>query len=272
MLLASILALLAAGCSTFLEGPEQIIIPTNTPSPSPSPTITVQWFPATPTPEPVQPVETQTPLDMKPGIGEVLLSDHFVVESHWNLGRSQVGSMALGNEDLTLAISQPKGLLLTLRDAPIFDDFELSINSEASLCKNNDHYGIVFRANSYQDYYRFMVSCAGMIRLDRVRSGVNNTLYNWTPSGNVPPGAPVSLKLGVWALGHEMRFFINDTFQFSIRDEAFTSGRVGLYARSTEATALTISFSHLLVHGLDKEAVEKSMNTITPTITATERP
>ena len=274
ILLTLMLSSLVYGCSSLADEPDDSdLAATYTPKPSPSSTITIQWFPATATQGPIiKPTQTLTPVDMEPGISQALFSDQFDVTSHWNLGQSPIGSMAFGQNELTLAIAKPQGVLTSLRDGPVLDDFEFSVKTEASLCKTNDHYGIIFRAASNQDFYRFMVSCAGNMRLDRVRSGITNPLVNWAPSGQVPPGSPVSLKLSVWALGHDLRFFINDTYQYSVRDEAFSSGRIGLYARSTGTTAVTISFSDLVVHALDKEEAKRLDVTSTPTETPTKRP
>ena len=124
------------------------------------------------------------------------------------------------------------------------------MTTEASLCKENDYYGLLVRAISYQDYYRFSIGCNGKIRVDRVKGGNTVTLYNWSISGQVPPGAPVILTLGVWARGNEMRFFINDVFQFGVTDAIFPRGRLGVFARSMGSTAVTVSFSNLIVRSL----------------------
>ena len=44
-----------------------------------------------------------------------------------------------------------------------------------------------------------------------------------------------------------MRFFINDEYQFSVRDPLLASGRLGVFARSAGDTAVTVNFSNLVV-------------------------
>jgi hypothetical protein len=183
-------------------------------------------------------------------VEDEIFSDQFDAPQHWNLSVSAIGSMALGLDNLTLAVAKPSGWLTSLRDGPVIDNFDLRLTTEASLCKETDYYGILLRANSYQDYYRYSIGCNGNIRVDRVKGGLTVPLYNWTLSGQVPPGAPVTMTLGVWARGREMRFFINDAFQFSVTDAVFQRGRVGVFARSMGKTAVTVSFSNLMVRSL----------------------
>jgi hypothetical protein len=45
-----------------------------------------------------------------------------------------------------------------------------------------------------------------------------------------------------------MRFFINDEFQFSINDRILATGLIGVFARSGGETAVTVSFSDLVVY------------------------
>jgi hypothetical protein len=67
----------------------------------------------------------------------------------------------------------------------------------------------------------------------------------------VPPGAPSSSRLGVWAVGNEMRFFVNNHYQFTISDPLLLSGSVGVFARSTIDWPLTVNFSDLVIYSVN---------------------
>jgi len=229
---------------------------TNTPQPSDTPlapqTATIVWFPATPT-------HTATPLpsiqptpEQRPGIEAILLEDDFKDPTQWSTTRTQAGSVAFGKQELTIAIAEPKSTLLSLRKAPELSDFYLEITTNASLCRQTDSYGLLLRAASELDFYRFMIACNGQLRLERIKGGQAVLLKDWTPSGQVLPGSPLVLRVGVWAYQNELRFFINDFYQFSARDTIFRSGRVGVYARSTGQNAVSVSFSGLAVYEIDR--------------------
>ncbi len=215
-----------------------------------TPTATPVWFPptATPTPFPTQ-VVTPTP-EQRPGVGEEIFSDDFEDPSMWALASGDQGTVALGENDLSIAIQSGKSYIYSLRKEPVLSNFYLEITVGPTLCNGLDEYGILLRASGNRDGYRFGLSCDGQTRLDRITGFETNNLLPWSISGAFPPGAPSLSKIGVWALGGELRFFINDTYQFSIRDPRIANGQIGVYARSSGVGSLTVLFSKLVVHKL----------------------
>lgn len=192
----------------------------------------------------------QPTVDEKPGLAAELLADDFTDPTQWSTGLTAAGSVAFGDQELTLAVSQPKGSLLSLRKTPFPGDFYLVLSVDLSLCRDGDAYGLLLRASSPADYYRFVISCSGQLRLERLKNSQLAILQDWIPSGQVPAGSPLLLRLGVWAAGSEMRFFINDEYQFSARDPVFTGGALGVFARAASDTPVTVSFSDLHVYAL----------------------
>jgi hypothetical protein len=192
---------------------------------------------------------TPTP-DPRPARGPELLVDDFTDSGHWQVVQSAAGSVAYGRSELTLAVRQSKASVSSLRDGPELGDFYLEITTKASLCRGDDTYGLLLRAASANDYYRFLINCNGELRVERILDGRSLPLQDWTQSGIVPAGSPVVLRIGVVASGRQMSFFINDLHQLDIDDRTHSSGRVGVYARSSGDSALSVSFSDLVVTGL----------------------
>jgi len=236
------------------------ITPTTTPTPllatdvsteAATITPTIVWFPPTETPTPY-PTRIVTPTeDMRPNMGDILYEDDFSSRTGWTLTHSQTGSVAYGNNELTIAIGETNAYLYSVHEQPIFGNFYLEITTEPNLCNDLDEYGVLFRVTPAIDYYRFSLSCNGQIRLDRVNDGQASSPQPWILSGAVPPGAPSSSRLGISAEGEEMSFFVNGQYQFSIRDPLLTSGGVGVFARSTNNTAVTVNFSDLVVYEIN---------------------
>jgi hypothetical protein len=110
-----------------------------------------------------------------------------------------------------------------------------------------DEYGLLIRYNSPVDFYRFSLSCDGRTRLDKLVGGVASSPQPWLGSTSIPTAAPSFSRLGVWAVGSEMRFFINDEYQFSVKDPVLSRGMIGVFARSGGETAVTVSYSDLVV-------------------------
>jgi hypothetical protein len=241
-----LLVLLVTACS---------VTSTAIPKPSDTPTLptvvdtpTIIWFPptATPTPFPT-PIVTPTP-DMRPKVGDVLFEDDFSDPKAWQLSQTESGSIALGKNELTIAIGEINTSLLTIREQPVFTDFYLEITASPSMCRGLDEYGVVFRVSPSIDYYRFSLSCDGQARLDRIVGDQASSPQPWMLSGAVPPGAPSSSRLGIAAVGSKMDFFVNGQYQFSVKDPLLASGSVGVFARSNNEMAVTINFSDLVVY------------------------
>jgi hypothetical protein len=239
---------LISACSVVSYEPTPIP-PTSTSTVTPTGTATIIWFPATetPTPRPTQVLEPTA--EMRPDIGEILVENLFSKPAQWRTGNFTSGNFTLVNETLTLAIQQPKMTQISLESQNVFRDFNLETKVSINLCRGEDVYGLVVRAASELDYYRFIVNCDGMGRAERVRSGQTTLMQDWMATG-IPPGAPQEITLGVWALGKELRFFANDAFVFSVSDPVFTEGRIGVFARASGENPVTISYSEMRVNAL----------------------
>jgi hypothetical protein len=185
---------------------------------------------------------------MRPSVGEIFFEDDFSSSESWLLGQSANGTVALGLNELTIAIIQPQTYLFSNRGEPVFSDFYAEITTNPNLCTGLDEYGLLFRMRSAGDFYRYSLSCDGQVRLDRVVGGSAGSPQPWLVSASVPRGAPSNSRLGIWAVGKELRFFINDEFQFSVSDPYHSSGSFGVFARSAGENAVTISFSDLKVY------------------------
>lgn len=188
---------------------------------------------------------------MRPGIGDILLEDSFKDSRQWSLTNMEGGSVAFGKAELTIAISKAREYLFSVRKELDFGDYYAEITANPNLCHDDDEYGMLIRVSPDLDYYRFSLSCNGRVRLDRIYQNQASSPQPWTPSGAFPPGAPSISRLGVWALGEEMRFFINDEYQFTARDPLLIRGGFGVFARSSSDQALTVNFSDLVVREIN---------------------
>lgn len=242
--------LLLAACLAGCSG----LIPTAyTPTPSSPPsteTPTIQWFPATNTPTVFAPPSTTPTLNPLPSVGELLFTDDFTDPKLWDTVSSGDASAQVEAGQLTLALNDDRLSIISLRTGPTLGDFYAEVTAVTSLCRGDDQYGVIFRASPGSNYYRFLLSCSGSVRLERVRNGLAEIIQNWAPSSDVPPGAPGEVKIGVWILGSEMHLLLNDHAQFTARDPVFHSGRLGFFAYASGDTPVIVSFRGLKVYAL----------------------
>ncbi len=185
---------------------------------------------------------------MRPKLGNILFEDDFTDAKGWQLSQTDIGSVALGKNELTIAIGETNATLSTTREQPVFTDFYLEITASPSLCRGMDEYGVLFRVTGNNEYYRFSLSCDGQVRLDRIAGDKASSPQPWMLSGAVPPGAPSTSLIGIAAVGPNMDFFVNGQYQFSIKDPLISAGSVGLFARSANKMAVTVNFSKMVVY------------------------
>ena len=253
-LLALLVLLWLPACAPGISSPEVASTLTATATlSSPTASPTVVWFPPTSTFTPF-PTRALTPTpDQRPGLGEVLLVDDFTNPDDWELARTTDGNIAIGKNELTIAIASPKTSLISVRRGLVLADFYAEITASPSLCRGLDEYGLLLRVSEKRDYYRFSLSCDGQARLDRVVGQQATSPQPWVPSGAIPPGAPSRSPLAVWEVGAEMRFFDNDEYLFTVRDPLLPSGTLGVFARSTSDMAVTVNFSELVIRNIIRD-------------------
>lgn len=231
---------------------------TSTPTPTvtltPTVTGTINWFPPTSTFTTLPTREVTPTDDPRPVLGDVLLEDPFTDKTQWQTTRTGMGSVAYGNGELTLAVAAERGMLTSFRKSPQLSNYYLEMDVLPSLCVDSDAYGLLLRASTPLDFYRLLVNCSGHLRMERLKNGKYVILQDWQPSGQLLPGGMLRARLGVWAQGDELRVFVNDVHQFTVRDTLWSSGTVGVFARASGDTPLTVNFSNMTVYTLGPAA------------------
>ena len=243
--LSFLLGLLLVAC--FPTG-SAFVIETPLPSDTPIPTQTIIWFPPSATATPLSvPTYTETP-DMSPGIGRVTLEDDFSDDEVWDTAQSDNGSAVITRNRLTLAVQSGYYLSSMRRELPL-SDFYAEITARPSLCRGEDHYGLIIRGVG-SSFYRFLLSCNGQVWAERISGGTKLTIHEPVPSGDAA-GAPGEVRIGMWAVGSEMRLFLNERFQFSVTEATFPIGALGVFVRSNGETPVTVLFSDLEVYDVN---------------------
>jgi hypothetical protein len=234
-----------------------------TPIPSPlveTPTLTPTpvWFPpsVTPTLGAAATPKPPTP-EMRPGLGSTTLTDNFSNPSLWDIAKSDQGSAEINDNRLILS-AQRKVYMLSLRGDLTADDYYAEITARPGLCRGDDSYGVLVRANAVA-YYRFSLTCNGDVFAERISVGKREVLQTPLPSGDVPRGAPGEVRIGVWASGSVLRLFLNGRYQFGISNSSYPSGTIGVFVNSTGDNPVVVAFSRLTL-----QEVDYSFPTMTP--------
>jgi hypothetical protein len=222
-------------------------LPTETLTLTPEPSATVEWFPPTPTPE-ITPITEIIPTQaIFSELGEVIFRDDFNAPEQWIVPQTDRGQINISNGEANIIINEPKSYLVGTREKPDLTSFYVEITANPILCNGRDEYGLLFRVYGRSQFYRFAITCEGELRLDKITAGGGTILYPSTRSASVPVGAPSISKIAVLAEGDQLHLFINGDYQTSVTDQQLLVGSFGIFARSAGDSALTVSFSDLIV-------------------------
>jgi hypothetical protein len=189
---------------------------------------------------------------MRPGVGGSVLTDDFSRESLWDTATSDQASAEIMDNQLNIAV-QSGVFMLSLRRELTLNDFYAEVTARPNLCRGDDTYGMLVRASAVA-YYRFSLSCNGTASAERDSLRTRSPLQKPLPSGDVPPGAPGEVRIGVWVVGKEMRLFLNGRYQFTVSDGNYSSGTVGVFVQSDNTTPAIVSFSDLSIQEVDYTA------------------
>ena len=222
-------------------------VPPPTATVVPSPSATIEWFPPSPTPKPFSTIMVTPTQEFRSEIGEVIFEDDFDSPEDWTVPQTDRGQINVSNGEINIIINEPKTFMIGTLEKPDVGNFFAEITANPILCSGRDEYGFLFRTISRDQYYRLVVTCDGEVRMDKLVNGELYIMYPPTRSGSVPVGAPSISKLEILTMRDEIRVFINGDPQFIVYDQDLRIGSFGVYARSAGDTAVTVSFSELIV-------------------------
>lgn len=142
-------------------------------------------------------------------------------------------------------------------------DFLLRVDAAQEAGPNNNGYGILFRFQDRDNFYRFDISGDGFFLLSKFHDGEWVTLVPWTASSAINVGQTTN-RLDVEAIGSQISVYANGSLLAQVEDDAFTSGNFGFFASTFSEPNLTISFDDIILWTPEGEALAV-IPTVTPT-------
>ncbi|MGQ9785948.1 MAG: FHA domain-containing protein [Anaerolineae bacterium] len=147
-------------------------------------------------------------------------------------------------------------------------DFQLEVEATQESGPNNNGYGILFRFQDRENYYRFDISGEGYFLLSKFSHGEWSTLIPWTPSPVLNVGQATN-RLMVEALGTRIRVFANGAELGQVTDDSLSHGNFGVFANTFSEPGLVVSFDNIKLWVPRGESIAIVP---TPTPTATPAP
>ncbi|MGH2581922.1 MAG: hypothetical protein ACRDFQ_03395 [Anaerolineales bacterium] len=246
-LVAFALLLASPACFVRIEAPPELASPTPTETPTVTPTIV--WFPPAATFTPFPAPNVSPTVDLRSGIGELLLEDDFSDEAMWSTIRSDSASAVVSDNQIALTLKKNNNYLITTRSAPIFSNFYAEITARPSLCRGSDEFGLIVRAGE-STHFRLALTCDGRARVYRY-GGSLTAQTSWSQDPAIPTVVPSTSRLGVWARNDRIHFFVNDIYLFTVTDSQFFTGTIGVFVHTAGEDDVSASFSNLQVWQVD---------------------
>lgn len=167
----------------------------------------------------------------------------------WLLEQDEAGSTAIVNEQLVITIASPNTIQYATLNDKVFSDFDLEVDVAQHSGPPDSSYGVIFRMQDGQQFYRFDITGSGLFMVERRDSDGTWTrlVPDWTSTSAINQGMNVPNRLKVLAVGSILAFYVNDVLLVQVDDPAYTGGAVALDAGTFGGGNLQVSFDNLKI-------------------------
>ena len=197
-------------------------------------------------PSPAGPSEIDLGAGPTPVILTLVYQDSFADQSSgWDDAFDAYTMKQYGGHQYHIQVRAPNLFAWGLSNRNI-SDFVLDVKATQESTPDNNSYGVVFRYQDRDNFYRFDVTGDGLFLLSKFVAGRWLTLVDWTASPAVKRGRAANL-LRVSCLGSNLSVYANGQLLAATRDESFRQGDIGLFAGAFDQPDVEISFDDLFV-------------------------
>jgi pSer/pThr/pTyr-binding forkhead associated (FHA) protein len=127
-----------------------------------------------------------------------------------------------------------------------FTNFVLEVDATQDEGPSNNGYGVLFRSEDDEHFYRFGVSGDGFYFLDKSVGSEWVPVIDWTESPYINRGQAGN-RLKVTCAGSQITLHVNDQYLAIATDDSYDHGDIGLFAVSFAEPNVHITFDNLKV-------------------------
>lgn len=170
---------------------------------------------------------------------------------NWLFEQDEFASTGIVNEQLVITIAVPNTIQYATLQDKTFTDFIMEVDAWQRAGALESTYGVLFRMEDGQQFYRFDITGNGLFMIERRRvDGTWERLVpEWTPTTAIKQGLNEANRLKVLASGPAMAFYVNDVLLVQLNDSSLSSGSIALDAGTFGGGNLQVSFDNLSVTG-----------------------
>ncbi len=188
--------------------------------------------------QPVEGVEPATDLSL---VYEEDFSDSF---SGWDDAFDTYTTKQYGNNRYQIEVTASNLVAWGLANRDVAD-FEIEVEARLEDGAESNSYGILFRFQDRDNFYRFDISGDGFFLFSKFVDGEWITLVDWTESQYINAGAGAANSLKVSVFGSEIALWVNGQPLISMADDSFTHGNFGFFAGTFSEPYVWVSYDNL---------------------------
>jgi hypothetical protein len=187
-----------------------------------------------------------------PGGPKPIFHDEFVqgYTGSWTLENDELGSTVIVPEQLLIELKAPNLIQYAMLREPTFSDFALEVEAQLVNGSSSSSYGILFRMQGPEEFYRFAITGNGMYLLERHDpSGTrHNFVGDWRDTVAINQGIGATNTLKVVAEGSTIGIYVNDMLLEEINDDSYYVGNIALDVGTFDGSGTLVSFDNLSVY------------------------
>ena len=181
----------------------------------------------------------------------ILFSDSFTAGSigPWLLESDEQGQTIIADGRLVIALDSLNLVQYTALGDLNFSDFNLTIETSQTAGNPNSSYGLLWRMNGPNQFYRFEINSVGLYLVERRNSDgtIGDLSVGWQPASALLTGLNVTNRLRLEAIGSQMKFYVNDQLIYEIADGTYQQGGIALDAGTFGEGGLQVMFDNLVI-------------------------
>jgi len=182
---------------------------------------------------------------------DYLYEDDFSADQagRWITEGDELGSTSLDGERLVIDINAANTLQYSTLAEADFSDIDLRVNATLLDGGLDSTYGVLFRMQGSDSFYRFEIMSDGHYMIERLNlDGTwKRFVDDWQRSDAILPGLNSTNELRIVAVGPDISFYVNDELLTDISDSALVAGAVALDAGTFGVPKATVAFDNLTI-------------------------
>ncbi len=187
-----------------------------------------------------------------PGVTNPIFRDEFILgqTGSWELESDESGSTTIVPEQLLIEVNSSNLVQYAMLKEPVVGDFSLEVDGRLLSGSSQSSYGVLFRMQGPQQFYRFEITTDGMYVIERHDRGGSRLMFagDWRDSSSINQGPNVINRLGVRAQGSNISVYVNDTLLAEVMDGTYPSGNIALDGGTFETAPVQIAFDNLAIY------------------------